>query len=99
RETEKLAKELRANAAGSYPGGTSASAAAANGKRRESVAAEDRSALADPNEADIADKLQMALGTKVMLRGNAGGAGKIEIEFYSAQELDRLVELLIHGRY
>jgi ParB family transcriptional regulator, chromosome partitioning protein len=50
---------------------------------------------ADPNFADVADRLQQSLGTKVTLRQHTNGAGRIEIEFYSAQELERLIEFLV----
>ena len=40
---------------------------------------------------DIAEKLKVSLGTKVSVSGKGDGAGKIEIEFYSNDELDRLV--------
>ena len=39
---------------------------------------------------DIAEKLKASLGTKVSVSGKGDGAGKIEIEFYSNEELDRL---------
>lgn len=50
----------------------------------------------DPNEAYIVTRLQEAMGTRVQLRRTSGGAGKIEIEFYSEEELQRLMELLVH---
>lgn len=40
---------------------------------------------------DIAEKLKVSLGTKVSVSGKGDGAGKIEIEFYSNDDLDRLV--------
>ena len=40
---------------------------------------------------DIAEKLKASLGTKVSVSGKGDGAGKIEIEFFSNDELDRLV--------
>ena len=40
---------------------------------------------------DIAEKLKASLGTKVSVSGKGDGAGKIEIEFYSHDELDNLV--------
>ena len=41
------------------------------------------------------DRLKEALGTKVSLRRSMSGIGRIEIEFYSEEELERLVELLL----
>jgi len=45
-----------------------------------------------PEVAELEDKLIQALGTKVRLLHN-GKKGKIEIEYYSLDELDRLLEL------
>lgn len=39
---------------------------------------------------DIAEKLKQKLGTKVNVTGKGDGQGKIEIEFYSNDDLDRL---------
>ncbi len=41
--------------------------------------------------ADIAEKLKQILGTKVQISGKGDGSGKIEIEFYSNDELDRII--------
>ena len=41
---------------------------------------------------DIEEKLKQALSTKVAVSSKGNGAGKIEIEFYSHDDLDRLVE-------
>lgn len=48
----------------------------------------------DPNIRDAEDRLQRALGTKVRIRRAADGKGRIEIQFYSDDELERLFELL-----
>lgn len=40
------------------------------------------------------ESLSVALGTKVKLPG-APNKGKIEIEYYSREELERLLELLL----
>ena len=41
---------------------------------------------------DIEEKLKQALSTKVSVTSKGNGAGKIEIEFYSHDDLDRLVD-------
>lgn len=41
---------------------------------------------------DIEEKLKESLSTKVAISSKGNGAGKIEIEFYSHDDLDRLVE-------
>jgi ParB family chromosome partitioning protein len=42
----------------------------------------------------IEDRLRRALGTKVTLRTQQGGRGEIVIEYYSASDLERLLDLL-----
>lgn len=43
---------------------------------------------------DISEKLKVSLGTKVSLVPKKNGSGKIEIEFFSHDELERIVDLL-----
>ncbi|MBQ7954842.1 MAG: ParB/RepB/Spo0J family partition protein [Lachnospiraceae bacterium] len=45
---------------------------------------------------DIAEKLKVALSTKVSVTSKGEGAGKIELEFYSHDDLERLMDLLLH---
>lgn len=49
----------------------------------------------DPNLREVQEQIQQALATRVTLKQNARGAGKIEIVFSNGEELDRLVELLL----
>jgi ParB family chromosome partitioning protein len=49
----------------------------------------------DPQIASLEDKLRQSLGTKVKLMHKGKKGGKIEIEYYSLDELDRLLELLM----
>lgn len=42
---------------------------------------------------DLEEKLKSALGTKVAISSKGDGAGKIEIEFFSHDDMDRLVEI------
>ena len=42
----------------------------------------------------IEEKLKQSLSTKVSVSSKGNGAGKIEIEFYSHDDLDRLMEIL-----
>lgn len=48
----------------------------------------------DPDHAAIEEALQQALGTKVTLK-ESGGIGRIEIEFYSPEELEGIVERIL----
>lgn len=41
----------------------------------------------------LSDKLKEIMGTKVSIHHKKGGKGKIEIEYYSQEELERLLEL------
>lgn len=43
---------------------------------------------------DIEDKLKQRLSTKVTVTSKGEGAGKIEIEFYNHEDLDRLMDLM-----
>ena len=43
---------------------------------------------------DIEEKLKQSLGTKVTVSAKEDGSGKIEIDFYSSEELDRILDLL-----
>ena len=48
----------------------------------------------DPNILALEEKLKQSLGTKVQIR-HSGKKGRIEIEYYSLDELDRLLEILL----
>ena len=41
----------------------------------------------------IQDRLKEVMGTKVSINPKKNGKGKIEIEYYSSEELERLIEL------
>ncbi|MCH5280394.1 MAG: ParB/RepB/Spo0J family partition protein [Lachnospiraceae bacterium] len=43
---------------------------------------------------DIEEKLKLSLGTKVSVTAKENGSGKIEIEFYSGDDLERLLDML-----
>lgn len=45
---------------------------------------------------DIAEKLKQKLGTKVAVTSKGEGAGKIELEFYSHEDLERIMDMLMH---
>lgn len=55
-----------------------------------------RKSQVDPELADLAARLQRALGTKVNIHPQARGGkgGRIEIHYYSAEELERLLDQL-----
>jgi ParB family transcriptional regulator, chromosome partitioning protein len=43
--------------------------------------------------SSVEDRLRRLLGTKVQVRHGQGGKGEIVIEYYSAEDLDRLIEV------
>lgn len=45
---------------------------------------------------DIEEKLKTALGTKVAIRQKSGGSGRIEIEYFSGDELERILDMLMN---
>jgi len=53
-----------------------------------------RKAKLDPELADLAARLQRSIGTKVTIlpQARGGKGGKIEISYYSSEELERLLE-------
>jgi ParB family chromosome partitioning protein len=67
------------------PGGATSSAAAARV----------REAVDDPHVRQLEADLQRALGTAVRIRVQTGKSGRIEIPFYSADDFDRVLELLL----
>jgi ParB family chromosome partitioning protein len=50
--------------------------------------------LKDPQISSLEEKLIKSLGTKVRILHKGKKGGKIEIEYYSLEELDRLLEIL-----
>jgi ParB family chromosome partitioning protein len=70
-------------------------AGASNRARPKKAAADNL----DPNAKAFEAKLRRELGTQVRLVPKAGGdEGVLEIEYYSLADLDRITDLLIHGR-
>lgn len=53
-----------------------------------------RSASADSALLELSDRLRRKLGTKVSIHHTPGGRGRIEIDYFSDQELERLVEAI-----
>lgn len=56
--------------------------------------------MEDPNIAAAADRLRMHFGTKVEILANRGtaGGGRIQIHFYSAEDLERVFDLLMNPK-
>ena len=51
-------------------------------------------AKVDPDLKEAEDRIRKAFGTKVRIHP-AGKGGRIEIEYYSPEELDRILELVV----
>jgi len=64
------------------------------GVRTKNTTTRGRSANVDPHIAYAEDVLRDALKTKVVISPSRKGGGKIEIEYYTDEELDRLCGLL-----
>jgi ParB family chromosome partitioning protein len=47
---------------------------------------------------DVEERLRRALGTRVKVRTKGPGKGEIVVEYYSLDDLDRLLELFESGR-
>lgn len=47
---------------------------------------------------DIAEKLKQSFSTKVCVTSKGDGAGKIEIEFYNHEDLDRLLDIFMQKK-
>lgn len=48
---------------------------------------------------DLADRMKNIIGTKVSVNPKANGKGKIEIEYYSEDELERIYDLIMSIRH
>jgi ParB family transcriptional regulator, chromosome partitioning protein len=53
-----------------------------------------RVAAASPEAKKLVEDLQRRLGTKVRLREKGAGKGTLEIDFFSYEDLDRLIQLM-----
>jgi ParB family chromosome partitioning protein len=49
----------------------------------------------DPNVKAAITELERRLGTRVRILERAGSRGRIEIEYYSSEDLDRIYSLIV----
>jgi ParB family chromosome partitioning protein len=61
--------------------------------RKSPISEENKAIFYTPNLRDIEDKLRTTFGTKVTCVQRKDGSGAITLEFYSKDELERLIEL------
>ena len=52
----------------------------------------------DPHEVALTEQLRQHLGTRIYVKRDAKGTGRIEIEFYNEEDLERLFEIMLGGR-
>lgn len=84
RETERLAREEKL-ATGGAPAHAAVTQAAS------------APVSLDPNEQKLLDDLQALLRTRVALRRDGSGGGKLEVFFYGPEDLERVLDLLLEG--
>lgn len=48
---------------------------------------------------DLEEKMKAAVGSKVSIHQKAKGNGKIEIEYYSRDDLERIIDLILNSRH
>ena len=69
--------------------------------RRTGCARSAKKSLKRENEFiyhDLEEKMRGIMGTKVSVNRKSNGKGKIEIEYYSDEELERLFEMIMSIR-
>ena len=81
RDVEKLVKKIAKNRAGGQKAGKT-------GPARE------KDPALELAYKEIEERLKQSLGTKAAIRHSGNGAGKLEIEFYSNEDLEKIVDLL-----
>jgi len=90
RDTERLTHDLRDGSGSSNLPNVSGSSSGTG------PTADPRTGrLLDPNESSLVEQLRSILGTKVALRRNPNGSGRLEIEFYAAADLERIMDALL----
>ncbi len=47
----------------------------------------------------VEEQLKRTLGTKVKVYGKSGGKGEIVIQYFSADDLERILELILDKRH
>ena len=81
RDVEKLVKKIAKNRTGGQKAGKT-------GPARE------KDPALELAYKEIEERLKQSLGTKAAIRHSGNGAGKLEIEFYSNEDLEKIVDLL-----
>ncbi|MCW3051154.1 MAG: chromosome segregation DNA-binding protein [Chthonomonadales bacterium] len=96
RDTERMAREMRPTAWNADPtSSVGGKDARAGSESSDSSRSSDRSNASDPNEVALLDELRQMVQSKVALRRMPNGSGRIEIEFYSSDDLARILEKML----
>jgi ParB family chromosome partitioning protein len=70
--------------------------------RREAAGARERTGeqqtVPDPNVTAATRDMEAALGTRVRIVSQTPDRGRIEIEYFSVDELDRIYNLIVGGK-
>jgi len=69
-----------------------------NTARRERRQTTPKKANSDPHFTNVEESLRRRFGTRIRIRTKSGGSGKIEIEFYDTDHMNRLLDLLAGNR-
>jgi ParB family chromosome partitioning protein len=56
-----------------------------------------RTEVRDPNVQAAEKQLESAVGTRVRIVQNPGGAGRLELHFFSPDELERIYDVVLRG--
>jgi ParB family chromosome partitioning protein len=69
-----------------------------SGRKKKKDSGKDKTAERDPAlelaYKEIEERLKQSLGTKTTIRHSGDGTGKLEIEFYSHEDLEKIVDML-----
>ncbi len=64
------------------------------GDKKPGKASSNSNTVTSSSHKDVEDRLRRIFGTKVICKQNREGAGEIQIEFYSHDELERILDLI-----
>ena len=64
------------------------------GKPKKQLTVKDYDKTLQAIYEEVQENLKVKLGTKVTITGKGNGAGKLEIEFYNHEDLERLLDLI-----
>ncbi len=69
----------------------------ADKKARKKNASDRSGPPVDPHVEAVTDQLRRVYGTRIQIKNKADGGGRIELDYFSPEELERLLELLLRS--